>query len=81
MNRKIDLATAAQVLDVTVSAVLRASGDRSRTLISNLCPDGLVRRGAGVGVLWERREGDIAIELVGLDELALALVPGCKDLG
>jgi hypothetical protein len=34
-----------------------------------------------MGVVGQRRQGDLTVQLVGADELALARVPGGEDLG
>lgn len=65
---------------LAVSPVLRSTRDSPRPLLADLLLD--VGGGdAGVGVEGLGRLGDVALELVGGDELALARVPGVEHVG
>ena len=78
MDREIDLASSAEVLDVAVSAVFRSSWDGPSSFSADFGFD-LVICTACVDVLWLRGFGNIAVEFVGGNQLTLALVPCCKD--
>lgn len=65
---------------LAVPTMLRPSRNRPSPLFTNLLLQ-LRIRSAGVHVNRLRRLRDVAVELVGRDELALARVPGVEDLG
>ena len=75
-----DFAATAQVLDVTVAAVLGAAGDGPRALLSHFVLQ-LPGRGASVDILRLRRLGDDSLELGGADEMRFATVPLGQDFG
>lgn len=60
--------------------MLRSTGDSSGTLSPNLGL-GLLIGAAGMDVDRLGRVGYLAIQLIGRDEVAFALVPGRQDLG
>ena len=78
MYRQVNLASSAQVLDIAISAMLRASWDGSGTLLANLGLDRFICR-TGVDICGQRWERHFTVKLVRLDKLTLTLVPGCKD--
>jgi hypothetical protein len=79
MHREKDLAAAAQVLDVAVSTMLRASRDSSSTFTSNLFFD-ILRGTTCMDVLGIGRLGYDSVQLVGCNKLSFTLVPSCQDL-
>lgn len=80
VHGQVDLAAAAQVLDVAVAAVLGPAGDGASALAPDLVLD-VARRAPGVDVLRLRRLGDDGVELVLADQLGFALVPGREHFG
>lgn len=60
--------------------MLRPTRNRARPLLADLLLD-VGAGGAGVGVDGLRRLGDVALELVSGDELALARIPGLEHVG
>lgn len=81
VDREVDLGAAREVLDVAVPTVFRPPGDRPRALLADFLEHVRGGRGAGVDVLGLGRLGDDAVEGVGGDELAFALVPEGEDVG
>lgn len=82
MHRKENLRSAAEILDITVPTMLRAAGNGARTLFTNLLLELRICR-ASMHIPWLRGLGDNAVVRLcaGLDQLAFALVPSCKDFG
>lgn len=81
MDRQVDFASAAEVLDIAIATMFRTAGDRARALGTDLRDDiggcGLT----SVHVLRLGRLRDDAVEGVCTDELAFALVPEGEDVG
>ena len=73
-------AAAGEVLDVAVSAVLGAAGDRAGAFLADFGFE-VGGGGAGVDVLRLGGLGDDAVEGAGFDELGFAGVPGGEDGG
>jgi hypothetical protein len=80
MHRQIHLAAPAQVLDITVAAMLRSSRNRPGALLSHFFLDSGVCA-SGVHTRLEGRKGDVTVELIGGNELPLTLVPCGEDFG
>ena len=81
MNGKVDLAAAAEVLDIAVSAMLGAAGDGSRAFLADFVFY-VAGAAASVHVLRLGGLGDDFMEIlrgVGADELAFAAVPFGED--
>jgi hypothetical protein len=78
MHRQVNLASSAQVLDIAISAMLRASWDGSGTLLADLGLDRFICR-ASMDIRGQRWERNFTVKLVRLDELTLTLVPSCED--
>ena len=79
VHGKEDLAAAGEILDVAVSAVFGAAGDRARAFLADFFFQ-IAGCGAGVDVLGLRWLGDDALEFCGGDELGFALVPVGEDV-
>lgn len=80
MNWEEDSAAAAQVLDVTVAAMLWAAGYSPRALFAYFFFE-LAGCGACVNVLGLRRLRDDTFEFRGADEVGFAAIPLSEDLG
>lgn len=70
-----DLASAREILDVTVASVFRAAGNRSSTLFADLSLE-VIGGAACVSIGWLRRLGNYAVQGIGCDEFSLSFVPG-----
>ena len=78
---QIHLAAAAQILNVAVSTMFGAPGNRSCTFLANFLFD-VISAVADMYALRIRWKGNDATQmLIGADEFSLSLIPDFEDLG
>lgn len=78
MDREVDLAASAEILDVAVPPVFRTTRDRTSPFGRNLGTEVCICR-PGVGIFGQRRQSNDPVKLIGSNEIRLSLVPRGQD--